>query len=90
MVTKYLDTKPIIVMKKFFAFAIMFAAVAMVSCCNQQKKAECCEENCTECTEACCAEKAECAEACCAEKAECTEACCEEKAECAEGCEEKK
>lgn len=65
-------------------FAVMFAAVSMVACCGQQKKAaegEACCEN-TECTE--CAE-CEKAEECCGECTECTEECAE-KAECAEDC----
>ena len=98
VVTKILTLKIYNVMKKFFALFVMFAAVAFVSCCNQQKNAECCDECCadkTECVEACCADcekKAECAEKCCADcekKAECAEKCCkdcEKKAECAEQC----
>lgn len=75
-----------IAMKKIFMFAVMFAAVSMVACGGQQKKAEATEECCGECaTEQCCegecAEKAECTEECCgecAEKAECAEECCGE------------
>ena len=70
-------------MKKFFAFAAMFAAVAMVSCGGQQKAAEATEEAkdcCTECVEVaaeeCCGE---CTEECCGEcTEECTEECCGE------------
>ena len=65
-------------MKKFFAFAVLFAAVAMVSCGGQQKKAEevAAEEAqaCVECVEACCEECTEvkecCGEECCGECAE--------------------
>lgn len=66
-------------MKKFFAFAAMFAAVAMVSCGGQQKAAEAIEEAQAEVIEAaeeCCGE---CAEECEAAE-ECTECC----GECAE------
>ena len=78
-------------MKKFFAFAVLFAAVAMVSCGGQQKKAEdaATEEAkaCVECTEACCEE---CADACCEECAEVKECCGEEcpKTECCGDCAE--
>ena len=46
-----------VIMKKIFTFAIMFAAVAMVACGGQTKKAEATETeaaeqcNCEECTE---------------------------------------
>ena len=49
-----------VIMKKIFTFAIMFAAVAMVACGGQTKKAEATEAteveateqcNCEECTE---------------------------------------
>ena len=78
-------------MKKFFAFAVLFAAVAMVSCGGQQKKAEdaATEEAkaCVECTEACCEE---CADACCEECTEVKECCGEEcpKTECCGECAE--
>lgn len=62
-----------VIMKKIFTFAIMFAAVAMVACGGQTKKAEAVE------AEAEVVEVAEVAkEACCEE---CAEACCEECAE---------
>ena len=70
-------------MKKFFAFAAMFAAVAMVSCGGQQKAAEEAQACCTECVEAaaeeCCGEcteecEGECEKECCGECAEATEA----------------
>lgn len=61
-------------MKKIFTLAAMFAAVAMVACGEQQKKAENTEEApAVECTDQCCGE--------CAEEAECTEECCGECAE---------
>jgi hypothetical protein len=65
-------------MKKFFALAVLFAAVTMVSCGGQNKKAKDAEQAATEC----CAEEAVCEDACCAEKAECQDACCAEKKEC--------
>lgn len=86
-------------MKKIFTLAVLFAAVAMVSCGCFTKKAnnaeeqvatECCAECCAEqqeCTEACCAEcpeKKECSE--CTEKKECCTECCAEQQECAEAC----
>ena len=69
-------------MKKFFAFAAMFAAVAMVSCGGQQKAAE---EAVTEEAQACCTECVEAAaEECCGE---CTEECTEEcEGECEKEC----
>lgn len=73
-------------MKKIFAFAILFAAVSMVACGGEQKKAEEAQEEApaTECCGECAAEEAE---ACCGECAEGKECC----GECAEGecCEEK-
>lgn len=69
-------------MKKIFMFAVMFAAVSMVACGGQQKKAEAAEECCGECaaTEQCC--EGECAaEECCGEcavEAEAAEECCGE------------
>ena len=67
-------------MKKIFAFAILFAAVSMVACGGEQKKAEDAQEEApaTECCAECEAEKAE---ACCGECAEGKECC----GECAEG-----
>uniref|UniRef100_UPI004056376A hypothetical protein n=1 Tax=Alistipes sp. TaxID=1872444 RepID=UPI004056376A len=67
-------------MKKIFAFAILFAAVSMVACGGEQKKAEDAQEEApaTECCAECEAEKAE---ACCGECAEGEECC----GECAEG-----
>ena len=67
-VNKTLTILNVKIMKKFFALAAMFAAVAMVSCGGQQKAAEAAEE-----AQACCAECVEAAE-------ECTECC----GECAE------
>ena len=71
-------------MKKFFAFAVLFAAVAMVSCGGQQKKAEevAAEEAqaCVECVEACCEECTEVKE-CCGEECPNIEECCGECAE---------
>lgn len=68
-------------MKKFFAFAVLFAAVAMVSCGGQQKKAEevATEEAqaCVECVEACCEECTEVKE-CCGEECPNVEECCGE------------
>ena len=69
-------------MKKIFTLAVLFAAVAMVSCGGQNKKANNAEEQvatecCAECAEkeACeeCVEAKECCE-CCAETAEVVEA----------------
>ena len=49
-------------MKKIFAFAVLFAAVSMVACGGEQKKAEeaqeeaaveCCDKNCEECETPC-------------------------------------
>ena len=78
-VNKTLTILNVKIMKKFFALAAMFAAVAMVSCGGQQKAAEeaqaCCAE-CVEAAEECCGE---CAEECEAAE-ECTECC----GECAE------
>ena len=67
-------------MKKIFAFAILFAAVSMVACGGEQKKAEDAQEEApaTECCAECEAEKAE---ECCGECAEGEECC----GECAEG-----
>lgn len=68
-------------MKKIFTLAVLFAAVAMVACGGQTKKANNAEEQvatecCAECTEQenCeeCAEAKECCE-CCAETAEVVE-----------------
>ena len=71
-------------MKKVFAFAVLFAAVAMVSCGGQQKKAEevAAEEAqaCVECVEACCEECTEVKE-CCGEECPNVEECCGECAE---------
>lgn len=71
-------------MKKFFAFAVLFAAVAMVSCGGQQKKAEevAADEAkaCVECVEACCEECTEVKE-CCGEECPNVEECCGECAE---------
>ena len=73
-----------VIMKKIFTFAIMFAAVAMVACGGQTKKAEAVEaeaevvEVAEVAEEACCEECAEaCAEAC---TEACTEACAEAEA----------
>lgn len=69
-------------MKKIFAFAILFAAMSMVACGGEQKKANEAEEAAaTECCGECAAEKA-CTEECCGEctAEECTD--CEKKAEC--------
>lgn len=67
-------------MKKIFAFAVLFAAVSLVACGGEQKKAEDAQEEApaTECCAECEAEKAE---ACCGECAEGEECC----GECAEG-----
>lgn len=77
-------------MKKIFTLAVLFAAVAMVACGGQTKKANNAEEQAaTECCAECCAEEPVCTEACCAEceqKAECAE--CTEKKECCECCAE--
>lgn len=59
-------------MKKIFTFAIMFAAVAMVACGGQTKKAAEATEAEVEATEVVATE--ECTEECCAEAAEATEA----------------
>ena len=59
-------------MKKIFAFAVLFAAVSLVACGGEQKKAEDAEEKAA--TE-CCAEK-ECCGECCAEEACCEGECC--------------
>ena len=89
----------ITIMKKLFAFAVLFAAVSLVACGGNEKKDEkkddatvaCAEACCGECTEVCaeecCGECTEvCAEECCGECTEaCTEACC---GECAEVCPE--
>ena len=72
-----------LIMKKIFTLAVLFAAVAMVACGGQTKKANNVEaEAAVECTAECC-ECEECAEKACCE--ECTEVkeCCE-CAECAE------
>ena len=47
-------------MKKIFAFAILFAAVSMVACGGEQKKAEEAQEEApaTECCAECAAEEA--------------------------------
>ena len=84
-----------IAMKKIFAFAILFAAVSMVACGGEQKKAEeaqeeapateCCAECAAEEAEACCGECAEGKERC-EEKAACEGECCEEKAACEGEC----
>ena len=61
-------------MKKMFVFAAMFAAVAMVACCGQQKNGEekaCCGEQ-TECCE-----QGECAGECEKPEGECCGGCCE-------------
>jgi hypothetical protein len=64
-------------MKKIFAFAILFAAMSMVACGGEQKKANEAEEAAaTECCGECAAWKA-CTEECCGE--ECTDC---EKTEC--------
>lgn len=75
-------------MKKIFTLAVLFAAVAMVACGGQNKKAnnaeeqvavECTAENCEECAEkACCEECAEAAEAVETVEVVEAEACCEE------------
>ena len=69
-------------MKKIFAFAILFAAVSMVACGGEQKKAEDAQEEApaTECCAECEAEKAE---ECCGE-CEQVEAVAEEVVEAAE------
>ena len=66
-----------VIMKKIFTFAIMFAAVAMVACGGQTKKAAEATEAEVEATEVVATE--ECTEECCAE--ECTEECCAEATE---------
>ena len=84
-------------MKKYFAFAAMFAAVAMVACGGQQKAEEKTEEaqanvecdgNCEECEEREQCEECECEECeemeCCGE---CDEMECEEM-ECCDECDE--
>ena len=67
-------------MKKIFAFAILFAAVSMVACGGEQKKAqdEAQEAAAVECTEQC---AGECTEECCGE-------CCEAVLEAAEAIDE--
>ena len=68
-------------MKKFFALAVLFAAVTMVSCCGQNKKAKDAEQTATECCAECSAEEATCNDACCgecADKKECKDECCGE------------
>ncbi len=67
-------------MKKMFVFAAMFAAVAMVACCGQQKGTE--EKACCDQKTECCEEKAECKGEC--DKAECKGEC--DKAECKGEC----
>ena len=72
-----------LIMKKIFTLAVLFAAVAMVACGGQTKKANNVEaEAAVECTAECC-ECEECAEKACCE--ECTEVkeCCD-CAECVE------
>ena len=70
------------VMKKIFTLAVLFAAVAMVACGGQTKKANNAEaeatvECCAECTEKECCEECtevkECCEGCCAETTEVVE-----------------
>ena len=61
-------------MKKIFAFAILFAAVSMVACGGEQKKANEAEEAaatecCGECTAEGECEKTECCGECAAEEA---------------------
>lgn len=69
-------------MKKIFTLAVLFAAVAMVACGGQNKKANNAEEQvAVECTAECCEE---CAEKNCEECAE--KACCEECTEVKECC----
>ncbi|MBR5196597.1 MAG: hypothetical protein IKW36_00720 [Alistipes sp.] len=79
-------------MKKIFAFAILFAAVSMVACGGEQKKANEAEEAAaTECCGECAAEEA-CTEECCGEctaegeceKTECCGECAAEEAPAAE------
>ena len=67
-------------MKKIFTLAVLFAAVAMVACGGQNKKANNAEEQvAVECTAECCEE---CAEKNCEECAEVKECC--DCAECVE------
>ena len=75
-------------MKKIFAFAILFAAVSMVACGGEQKKAEDAQEEApaTECCAECEAEKAEACCGECAEGQECGGECAEAEA-CCEGAE---
>lgn len=79
-------------MKKIFAFAILFAAMSMVACGGEQKKANEAEEAAaTECCGECADEKA-CTEECCGEctaegeceKTECCGECAAEEAPAAE------
>lgn len=69
-------------MKKIFAFAILFAAMSMVACGGEQKKAneaeeaaateccgECTAEECTDCEKKAECEKTECCGECAAEEA---------------------
>ena len=68
-------------MKKIFTLAVLFAAVAMVACGGQNKKANNAEEQvAVECAAECCEECAE--KACCEECTEVKECC--DCAECVE------
>ena len=72
-------------MKKIFALAVLFAAISLVACGGEQKKAadaeaEAAVECCGDCQQA---EAAEAAEECCGECQKAEGECCGEK--CAEG-----
>ena len=77
-------------MKKIFTLAVLFAAVAMVACGGQNKKAnnaeeqvavECTAENCEECAEKACCEECTEVKECCGEECPNVEECCGECAE---------
>lgn len=75
-------------MKKIFSFAIVLAAVAMISCDGNANQAAQAEAEAPTTEAACCGECAEkAAEECCAEKK--GECCGEQKAECCGECAEK-
>ena len=71
-------------MKKFFAFAFLFAAVSLVACGGNEKKDEAKADEAAAVATECCGECADCTEECCAEAA-CTEECCGEEC-CKEAC----
>ena len=70
-------------MKKILSMVIMLAAVSMVACCGNNKKADECKDckECKECTEQC-EKKGEC----CKEQKACEQKACEQKAEAACPC----